>query len=503
MTTDPFADYPHRTAVVDLGSNSVKLVCYSADRTGAYRPYHRESFRMRLDEHDSRIIRGESVARLLDILQLFWNIIQHENIGRVLAVATSAVRGAENRESLITQIRAQTGFDFTILSGPEEALYSYTGAATHLDIPNCIFFDIGGGSLEIVAARNHAILYADSLRLGSLVTTRKFTNGGDIQGKSIHSLRKHIHDSLPSPESLGPLGNDAVLVGVGGMLRAIARYAQAYLHYPLKKIHNYTMDARLVHDITTEILSHDISTLSQMYEIGRGRADIIKAGSLIVEGMLDRFGFDHIHVSSTGLREGVLAFANRYGGFDMHDISHYMVREMVRSPSWMPRIPTGAAAMVRTMVSSELLSGEEKIILRAAAANLNWLRTFRDADDFLYRILDDTSSLPHRTQLLSALCLAYAKKPKRTMLLMKRYDPVLHTGDYNIIRKISPTLPLCDILIRAGAKADIILDPDHILLNIHTSQRSIPESIMQQRCQRAGHALNTTIEYVYGADSTS
>lgn len=492
---DTFVDdaYPRRVAVVDLGSNSVKLVCYSADHTGAYRPYHRESMRIRLDEYDDGIIRDEPADRLIEILNLFRNTIQYERIDRILAVATSAVRRARNRESLISRIRDGSGFEFQILSGEQEALYSYVGAATHLDVPNSVFFDIGGGSLDLAYVRNHTVLKALSLPLGALVMTRKFAGDGDMDGNAIGALREHLERTLPTPESLGHLGSDAVFVGVGGTLRAISRYAQAYDSYPLKKIHNYTMGNRLVQNVATELLSQDRSTLSRLYEVG-GRADIIKAGAAIVLGMLDRFEFGSLCVSSTGLREGILIHSLRYPYLGIREISFHHVRDMVRTPSWTPRISPGAADLVRTLMQAGLLYGEEPTILRAAAAHLKWLRTFRDADDFLYRTLDWTSPLSHRIQLLSALCLTHAKKPRRTMLLMKRYGAVLRPGDRQMIKRLSPVLLVCDTVITAGASLDVIQVGGRVMLEVHSDGRMFPGTILHQRCQRMGEALGVVVE---------
>lgn len=479
---------------MDLGSNSAKLVCYEADRTGAYRPYHRESFRIRLDEYDDGVIREEPTARLLEILRLFQNIIRYERVGKVLAVATSAVRRAQNRESLISRIREEAGFNFSILSGDQEALYSYAGAATHLDMPTSIFFDIGGGSLEIVSTRNHAVLKALSLPLGALVMTRKFAGDGDLEGGALRDLRDHIWGALPAPESLGPLGGDAVLVGVGGTLRAISRYAQAYASYPLKKIHNYTMNDRLVQDAAVDLLSRDRSTISQMYEIGAGRADIIKAGAVIVLGILERFRFDGLCVSSTGLREGVLAHSMMYPDSGMHEVSPYHVREMVRHPSWSPRISSGAANLVHAIVRSGLLYGEEQTTLQAAATNLRWLRNFRDADDFLYRTLDEPSALSHRVQLLSTLCLAHAKKPKRTKLLMGRYSQLLRPGDQQMIKRLSPILLLCDTVITAGMDMRVMVGGGRVMLEVDTNGRMLPGMILRQRCRRVGEALGIRVD---------
>lgn len=492
MSADPFEEsgaYPERVAVVDLGSNSVKMVCYSADHTGAYRPYHRESARVRLDEYGKGVVGKEPAARLMEVLTIFRNITAYERVGRVLAVATSAVRSARNRQSLLSEIREEIGFDFSVLSGEEEALYSYAGAASRLSMPSSVFFDLGGGSLEIVSARNHAVTRAVSLPLGALVMTRRFAGDGDLGEESLGRLRAHVHGSLPAPEMLGPMGRDAVLVGVGGTLRAIAKYVQGHTGYPLKKLHNYTMDAHSIMDAAAEIISTDTADLSRMYEIGNGRADIIKAGAVIVAGILDKFNFGGITVSAAGLREGVLAVASRYPDFGRHQVSEYHVRELVRAPPGTPHVPAAAAGVVRPLGSSGLLSGEEPAILQAAAANLEMLRTFRDADDFLYRVMDKPSPLPHRIQLLAALCLAYSKKPKRSRLLMDRYRSILYRTDDQILRRLSPVLYLCDLVITAGAVSNLSVVDGSLTLAVGNEGRTIPATILQQACRRVGGAL--------------
>lgn len=496
MSADPFEEsgaYPERVAVVDLGSNSVKMVCYSADHTGAYRPYHRESARVRLDEYSKGVVGKEPAAQLMEVLTIFRNITAYERVGRVLAVATSAVRSARNRQPLLSRIREEIGFDFSVLSGEEEAMYSYAGAASRLDIPSSVFFDLGGGSLEIVSARNHAVIRAMSLPLGALVMTRRFAGDGDFDEESLGRLRAHIHGSLPEPESLGPMGRDAVLVGVGGTLRAIARYIQGSTGYPLKKLHNYRMDAHSIMDATAEIISTDTAELSRMYEIGSGRADIIKAGAVIVAGILGKFDFGGIAVSAAGLREGVLAVASRYPDFGRHQVSEYHVRELVRAPPGTPHVPAAAAGIVRPLGFSGMLSGEEPAILQAAAANLEMLRTFRDADDFLYRVMDKPSPLPHRIQLLAALCLAYSKKPKRSRLLMTRYKSILYRTDEQILRRLSSVLYLCDLVITAGAVSSLSAVDGSLTLTVGDEGRTIPSTTLRQTCRRIEGALGASV----------
>ena len=485
--------YPAKVAVLDLGSNSVKLVCYSADHTGTYRPYRRESSRIRLDENNNRTIKKGPADRLMDHLTILRNVILYEDIDRVLPVATSAVREADNGTSLLARIRHEVGFDFDILTGYQEALYSYAGAASYLDMASCIFFDLGGGSLEIASSRNHAIMRAISLPLGALVTTRRFVGHGDFDHNSTILLRRYMRQNLPPKSSLGHLDQNAIMVGVGGTLRAIARYEQERSGYPLKKTHNYTMSISSVRNIVSDILSCDTDTLGSMYEIGQGRADIIQAGAIISLEIMEWYGFESIVVSNTGLREGVLELALRYPGFRPNDASEYHVRELVRAPPGTPAMPWAVYGIIEPLMRSGLLYGDEPAVLQAAVADLIQLRIFCDADSFLYMMMEQPIPLPHRIQLLAALCLTHSKKRKRAALLMQRYASILQTNDWSIVHRLSVVVRLCELVIVAGAEIQMTMRDDYVDITIHCRDRDIPVSALHHICDKIESELGCQV----------
>ena len=468
------------------------MVCYSADHTGAYVPYHYESSRVRPDEYGDGVIREKPVERMVDILQMFRNTIQYENIDRVAAVATSAVRSASNRDDIIRRVREETGFKFLVLSGRDEALYSYLGAATRLDMPNAVFFDIGGGSLEIVAVRNHTVLHVSSAPLGALAMARKFAGDGDLDGDSAESLREHVRRTLPAPKELGDVGG-AALIGVGGAVRALAAYAQSRTSYPLRKLHNYEMGSGLVRRVTAEILGQDASALGERRRIWRGQADIIKSGAVVVEEIMELYGMDGVRASAMGLRAGVLAASlGRTRG--RGELTLREAREVARDPRWKPRVPPAAAAVVRALAPPGPLSAGEASVLRAAAANLGWLRTFRDADDFVYRMLDSPAPLPHREQLLSALCLAHVKKPKHVRPLMKRYAPLLRPGDDRSIARLSAVLSFCAAAAAAGADVRARLSAGVLHLEARERRGVLPDAVMERKRADMEAALGVSVE---------
>ena len=166
-----------KASVIDLGYNSIKLVNYNIiQKNSNYRSYYDKSIRVKLGEdmHKTNLLRSDAMDRTIECIKYFSDIINIESIEHVIPFATSAVREAENKKLFLQKVEEQTGFKFKILSSEEEAFYSYVGALNSLCIPNCLFFDLGGGSLELVYTENYKVKKIISLPLGSLKLTQKF-----------------------------------------------------------------------------------------------------------------------------------------------------------------------------------------------------------------------------------------------------------------------------------------------------------------------------------------
>ena len=282
-----------KASVIDLGSNSVKMVNFNVDQNNSYKPYHQESIRVKLAEGlEDGIIKESYIDKTVETLKLFRNIIDFEQIDYEIAVATSAVRDAKNNLDFVEQIHKETGINFKILSETEEALYSYAGALRSINLPSVVFFDIGGGSLEIVSSKNFQIQKVVSLPLGSLRLTQQFSPDLQYSQKTISKMKEHIKNLLPNRESLGiPNDDEIILVGVGGTLRALAKYDQDRKNYPLKKLHNYKFSYDDIYSISQELFQKNIDKISQIPSIGNSRSDTIKAGSLVIVEFMKKIKF--------------------------------------------------------------------------------------------------------------------------------------------------------------------------------------------------------------------
>lgn len=484
-------------SVLDLGSNSVKLVNYKINSYNNYKPYHQESVRLKLSEGlDKGILKESYLDNTIETLKLFRNIVDFEDVNYVISVATSAVRDAKNRFEIIERIYKETGFEFKILSEHDEAIFSYTGAIRSLRIPSVLFFDIGGGSLEIVYAKDFEIQKVISLPLGALRLTQMFSKDSKFEITDFYSMEKHIQEILPTKEELGiSYSEDLILVGVGGVLRALAKYDQSSKNYPLSKLHNYELSFDALDSISKRIRSLPVEKIAKIDSIGSGRADTVRAGNLVITHVMKKYGFDRLRVSAHGLREGTLALSLQYPKeFENQSIDYSHIKEIIYLSSQIENLSGSVEDLVRLMFSINLLSDHERILLAYALSQIEKLWSFRDVDNVLYSIMDDDSSLSHRDQLICALSLIYSKKKKKADPLILKFENILELSDRKLIKKIASVVFLCDIFHKTCAKIKATSEsPGKISLSIYPKTNIFPEVLFHQACERLEDSLGIKV----------
>lgn len=486
-----------KASVLDLGSNSVKLVNYIINSYNNYKPYHQESIRLKLSEglvHG--IIQEAYIDNTVETLKLFRNIVDFERINYVISVATSAIRDAENRFEILDRIHKETSFDFKILSEHDEGLYSYTGAIRSLRIPSVVFFDIGGGSLEIVLAKDFDIKKILSLPLGSLKLTQMFSEDPKSEISDFYKMEKHINEILPTRDELGISDSDnLVLVGVGGVLRALAKYDQQLRNYPLSKLHNYKLTYNSLETIFKRIRSLPVEKISKIQSIGTGRADTVRAGTLVITQLMKILRFKELTVSAHGLREGTLALSLQYPNeFANQNIDYKKIKDIIYLSSQMESLSEYVEDFVRLLYLMNLLSEQERVLLSYTISQIDKLWSFRDVNNVLYSILDDDSSLNHREQLIVALSLIYSKKKKKVDSLILKFENILEINDKKLIKKISSIVSLCDIFHKTDVKIKADSDsPKTICLSIYPKSNIFPEVLLHQACERLENTLGLSI----------
>jgi exopolyphosphatase/guanosine-5'-triphosphate,3'-diphosphate pyrophosphatase len=302
------APLPAQTAaVVDLGSNSWRLVAYRYQPGGWWRRIGQLQEPVRIAEGLARSGRLSEPAmdRGLATLEVFARYCDARGIApeRVEAVATSAIRDARNGRDLVRRAGDMSGLDVRILSAAEEARYGYLAAVNSTTLTDGAVLDLGGGSLQLVSVRDREADAAGSWPLGAVRVTESLLNRrGPASRKDLKKARAAIRFALADAAWVSDHGRR--LVGIGGAVRNLAAAAQRAHGSMGEPLQGFVLDAGA--------LSALIAALAKRAAAGRAlagikpaRAPFILAAALVLEGVLERGGFAGIEVTRAGLREGV------------------------------------------------------------------------------------------------------------------------------------------------------------------------------------------------------
>jgi exopolyphosphatase/guanosine-5'-triphosphate,3'-diphosphate pyrophosphatase len=285
-------------------------VNYNVDSDNSFQREEQFSVKARLGEGLSKdhLLSERAIARTMAALKKFREVINLRMIRIILPIATSAVRESSNQHQFLRLVQKETGFRFRVLTEEEEAFYSYIGASGAIWLPDALFFDLGGGSLEMVSTKDHKVKKIVSLPLGALRLSERFVSksNGILSKKDALSLEREINYSLPSSSDL-KISHGISLVGIGGSVRAIARYHQKITKYPLPEIHNYIMDSFSLKSIRKNLCKLGYNRIAKIDAIGRKRAHTITAASFVVDILMQKLEIEKIIVSTHGLREGYLS----------------------------------------------------------------------------------------------------------------------------------------------------------------------------------------------------
>ncbi len=305
-----------RLAVIDLGSNSFRLVVFSA-AGGWWRRTDEIYEPVRIGEGMGATGRlgEEPMARALATLDVFAHFCQAAGLeGRAVdAVATSAIRDAENNEDFLALARERSNLPIRVLSREQEARYGYLAAVNSTTLRDGCVLDLGGGSLQLVRVVDRLPRDSGSWGLGSVRMTERFLPGpGPAKRRQLEELREHVAGELARAPWLERTGRR--LVGLGGTVRNLAVAAQRALGRPTNGVQGTTIERDVLDELVQRLAALPVCERSRVPGIKQVRADVILAGALVVLAVLDVAGFDELEVTEAGLREGVFFERHLHGG---------------------------------------------------------------------------------------------------------------------------------------------------------------------------------------------
>jgi exopolyphosphatase/guanosine-5'-triphosphate,3'-diphosphate pyrophosphatase len=298
-TADPIA-------VIDIGSNSARLVIYHRENGGQLRILgsSRAALRLVRDVDRDRRLSPESMEATLKALADFHAMILAYGARRTVVVATAAVRDAGNAMELIERARTETGLRIELIDAKKEAYHGALGGIRALPVNRGALFDLGGGSVQIIEFHNRTPGVSRSLPLGSLRLSQAFLRHDPPTKREVRLLTTYVRRTLDEMK-LTRLGARDVLVGVGGTIRNLAKMDGRLTNYPIARIHGYVLTRTRLAEMVKVLCQRRPHAAKSIAGLSRERSDSIIGGALAIQELVDVLGASNIVVSGEGVREGL------------------------------------------------------------------------------------------------------------------------------------------------------------------------------------------------------
>ncbi|NUN71343.1 MAG: Ppx/GppA family phosphatase [Bacteroidetes bacterium] len=295
-----------RTGVIDIGTNTILLLVTDAAEGKLGAVLHDEQVIARLGKgvDAERMIGPETFLRAEGFLRTYRATCDALNVERICAVGTSALRDARNRDEFCRHIRGSTGIDIEILSGADEAYWTYRGGISEFigRSDRYSVVDIGGGSTEVIIGSGTGIESSTSIDIGAVRLTERILRSSPPETSALIEAHDYIRSLMvPVTAEL----NTTFAVGVAGTVTTLAALHQKLPRYQPEKVSGYALSYEDIGAMFGMLKDRSTAQIAAFPQISAGRADIILAGIMILLGYMEAGSLKRITVSDRGLRYGI------------------------------------------------------------------------------------------------------------------------------------------------------------------------------------------------------
>jgi exopolyphosphatase/guanosine-5'-triphosphate,3'-diphosphate pyrophosphatase len=481
-------------AVADLGSNSARLVLMSVypDQSFKLADEIRESLRLaeHLDEDGN--LSPEIMDRATETGRVFARFCRARNVKEIVATATSAVREAKNGKDLVRRLFEETGVEYAILSGEEEAYFGYLGVVNSLSLTDGLIVDIGGGSAEIVRIANRQAVELTSLPLGAITLTQKFLSPDALSTGELEKLEEYIArafrsvpwlESVYEPSSrsakggsagkaprrlkeskngkkLRSLGSSPTLVGLGGTIRNVGKIYKRKVHYPLDLLHGLSVPLEAVEEIYNELRGMTLSQRKEVPGLSQSRADIFVGGMATLLGLARAVEAQELIVSGRGLRDGLFyhqLLAGEKEGPLVDDPAVYATRNQMRyyqaHEAHCQRVAQLALSLFDQLQPLHGLGFEERRLLNIGGLLHDVgiaVNYYNHGEHGLYLLTrTGIDGLTHRELVMVGYAVAAHSESGSPLKRWPDYRSLLQPGDEDAIAKMGALLRVAEALDRS------------------------------------------------------
>ncbi len=284
-------------AVIDIGSNSVRLVLYRLEGRAIWTVFNEKVLAgLGRDLPQTGRLSEEGVAMALPALRRFAAVIEGVRPQHVFVAATAAVREAEDGLTFCERVAAETGFHIRVLSGEDEARYAARGVLAGHPTAEGVAADMGGASLELIRLGKGDVGQGITLPLGPF----SLADDSEFDAKKLRAkIDKRLKGKTADFET-------PTLHAVGGAWRSIAQLHMAMSDYPLQIVHQYAMTADDARDVARFVSRQSRTSLDRTPGVSRRRAETLPYAALVLEALIEKLALKTVEFSAWGLREGLL-----------------------------------------------------------------------------------------------------------------------------------------------------------------------------------------------------
>ena len=371
-------------AAIDVGTNSLHLVVARTTEGARFEVLTRDKEMVRLGSGpgDMRELSPEAIDRAVAALERFRRLADVHG-APVRAVATSAVREAENRAELIDRAEDEAGVEIEVISGVEEARLIHLGVLQSLELYDrrLLLCDIGGGSVELLIGEHGDTIASTSVKLGALRMTDRFFADGKASKASVTACRQHVRTVLSTFDRSVTRHGFEVAVGCAGTIEQVVRLARGLDgDAPIRTLNAARLKRKQVAKVAEAVLdAQRQGTLAGLPDLDPKRVDMILAGVLVLEGVFEVFGIKEMLLSEYALREGVFldTIARHRGGPlpQLRDVARRSVLDLVAAcdedPSHSEHVAHLALQLYDATADRHGLGSEARALLEAGALLAN------------------------------------------------------------------------------------------------------------------------------------
>ena len=301
-----------RVAGVDIGTNSTRLLVADVE-DGRIGDLERDTRVTRLGEgvDERHKLLPEPIARVRNVLSDFRRKIESLGGERTLAIATSAIRDAENGEAFLGEIEWSYGFETRLLSGHDEALLMFRGVTAERVLQaGTVVVDVGGGSTELLAGGPDGVRWHDSLDIGSVRLTERFLHSDPPTEDELSACADAARALLAERVPEDVRADATALIGVAGTITSLAGLDLGLEEHDRERVHGHVLTLDALQRQLERLASVPLDERRKLRPLDPDRAPVIVAGAVIVREVVAFLGVDGLEVSARDILDGVALAAD-------------------------------------------------------------------------------------------------------------------------------------------------------------------------------------------------